>query len=307
MQSTVKRTVALTLAVLLIVFTFASCKNEETQEEITRGSEVIAAPQTTANTTDTEPDTTAEDTTAATTASTTKKPAAPQNNAGGNNTPNNDKVNDAAQQNGIGVSLAASLINALGYNYDSKEGVFYTELDSWQRSGNYIKHYDMVAPLGNMIYLTTKVDFNYDNLNWRLQFWKGQYGPFGGAEIGVYYKVPGQTDELYYCADDDHLMYMEYDLYLSPSDYYSGTRFFRRGWQKHWWLTGFKGGKVDPQALVMKARIRTFDSTMRAAMEQGLISAGFSAGNSTTQMDTYKKSGFDFYILWHSAGKTNYQ
>ena len=57
----------------------------------------------------------------------------------------------------------------------------------------------------------------------------------------------------------------------------------------------------------MSARIRTYDSTMRDAMEQGLQAAGFKKGNATTQMDTYKKSGFDFYILWHSAGATNYK
>lgn len=310
MHSTVKRTVSLFLAVLLIVFSFASCKNDGDEEEITRGVNAIAAPETTASTTTAE-DTT-DDTTAEASETTVKQAPFPSNATAANNNnassgQNDAQVNQAAQQSGIDVALAASLINALGYNYDAKEGVFYTELDSWQRSGNYIKHYDQVAALGNMTYLTTKVDFNYDNLDWRIQFWKGQYGPFGGAEIGVYYKIPGQTDELYYCADDDHLLYMSYTLYLSPADYQSGTKFFTRGWQKHWWLTGFKAGKVDPESLVMSARIRTYDSTMRDAMEQGLLAAGFKKGDATTQMDTYKKSGFDFYILWHSAGATNYK
>lgn len=317
MHISVKRTVAALLAVILIACSFASCKSDSDEEEITRGVNAIAAPETTAGTTAAE--TTATDTSEGTTAAeTTKKaPFADYTTSGGgnNNTPtaNNSKVNQAAQQSGIDVGLAASLINALGYNYDAKEGVFYTELDSWQRSGNYIKHYDQVAALGNMTYLTTKVDFDYksevdsQSLNWRLQFWKGQYGPFGGAEIGVYYKTPGQTDELYYCADDNHLMYMSYDLYLTREDYNNGKKFFTRGWQKHWWLTGFKAGVVNPDEMVMSARIRTFDSTMRDAMEQGLIAAGFTKGNATTQMDTYRKSGFDFYILWYHTGATNYQ
>ncbi len=225
---------------------------------------------------------------------------------GGTGGGNSGNANQIANQSGVGLSLVSSLINAFGYNYDAKEGVFYTELDSWQRSGNYIKHYDAVAPLGNMTFLTTKVDFNYAGLNWRLQFWKGQYGPFGGAEIGVYNKKPGQTDELYFCADDDHLMYMTYDCYLTAQDYRSGNKFFTRGWQKHWWLTGFKMANVTPTDMVMYARIRTYDSTMHSAMEQGLINAGFRKGDARTQMDTYRKSGFDFYILWHSVGETNY-
>lgn len=301
MNLTVKRAIAAMLATLLIVCSFASCKKDDAGEEITRGTDAIAAPETTATTAAPTSDTTATTAAPATsnTTTTTKK-----NTQGGSSTGGN--VNQIANQTGLATSFIGPLINALGYNYDAKEGVFYTELDSWQRSGNYIKHYDAVAPLGNMTFLTTKVDFDYAGKNWRLQFWKGQYGPFGGAEIGVYYKTPGQTDELYFCADDDHLMYMTYDCYLTEQDYRSGNKFFTRGWQKHWWLTGFKVANVTPTDMVMSARIRTFDSTMRDAMEKGLVNAGFRKGDARSQMDTYRKSGFDFYILWHSAGETNY-
>lgn len=301
MNLTVKRAIAAMLATLLIVCSFASCKKDDAGEEITRGTDAIAAPETTATTAAPTSDTTATTAAPATsnTTTTTKK-----NTQGGSSTGGN--VNQIANQTGLATSFIGPLINALGYNYDAKEGVFYTELDSWQRSGNYIKHYDAVAPLGNMTFLTTKVDFDYAGKNWRLQFWKGQYGPFGGAEIGVYYKTPGQTDELYFCADDDHLMYMTYDCYLTEQDYRSGNKFFTRGWQKHWWLTGFKVANVTPTDMVMSARIRTFDSTMRDAMETGLVNAGFRKGDARSQMDTYRKSGFDFYILWHSAGETNY-
>lgn len=301
MNLTVKRAIAAMLATLLIVCSFASCKKDDAGEEITRGTDAIAAPETTAATAAPTSDTTATTVAPAmsNTTTTTKK-----NTQGGSSTGGN--VNQIANQTGLATSFIGPLINALGYNYDAKEGVFYTELDSWQRSGNYIKHYDAVAPLGNMTFLTTKVDFDYAGKNWRLQFWKGQYGPFGGAEIGVYYKTPGQTDELYFCADDDHLMYMTYDCYLTEQDYRSGNKFFTRGWQKHWWLTGFKVANVTPTDMVMSARIRTFDSTMRDAMETGLVNAGFRKGDARSQMDTYRKSGFDFYILWHSAGETNY-
>ncbi len=302
MNSTVKRAIAAMLAVMLIVCSFASCKKDDGDNEITRGANSIAAPETTAAPTEPVTD---ETTTEPSTAAPTAAPSTQKNN-GGTGGGNSGNANQIANQSGVGLSLVSSLINAFGYNYDAKEGVFYTELDSWQRSGNYIKHYDAVAPLSNMTFLTTKVDFNYAGLNWRLQFWKGQYGPFGGAEIGVYNKKPGQTDELYFCADDDHLMYMTYDCYLTAQDYRSGNKFFTRGWQKHWWLTGFKMANVTPTDMVMYARIRTYDSTMHSAMEQGLINAGFRKGDARTQMDTYRKSGFDFYILWHSVGETNY-
>lgn len=303
MNSTIKRVIAAMLAIVMVALAFTSCQKTDSDEEITRGANAIVSPETTTEPT-TEPTSEEESSSLTTAAATTKKANTTNQNPA--TTQSNSQINSIANSSGLNASFVASLINAFGYNYDAKEGVFYTELDSWQRSGNFISQYDALAAFGNMTYLTTKVDFNYDGLGWRLQFWKGQYGPFGGAEIGVYTKIPGQTDDLYFCADDDHLMYMTFTLYLSTSDYYAGKKYFTRGWQKHWWLTGFKPGVVTPADLVMSARIRTYDSTMAAAMEQGLLNAGFKKGDATKQMDTYKRSGFDYYILWHSVGNLNY-
>lgn len=310
MNPMVKRALAAILAIVMMTCVFASCGNQGTEEEITRGANSIASPTPSA-TTPAETNTETTPSTEATTApeTTTKKPTSNKGSTtqkSPTTTAPSKEVSNAAQGSGVDLSTVAALINAFGYNYDADEGVFYTEIDSWQREGNYIKHYDTVAAFGNMTYLTTKVDFDYAGKNWRLQFWKGQYGVFGGAEIGVYYKTPGETEELYYCADDDHLMYMSYTMYLTPADYRSGHKYFTRGWQKHWWLTGFKAGVVVPTDLVMSARIRTYDANMAAGMEGGLQRAGFKKGDASTQMDTYKREGFDFFILWHSVGNTNY-
>ncbi|HIS05564.1 MAG TPA: DUF4474 domain-containing protein [Candidatus Fimenecus stercoravium] len=300
-----KRIFAAMLALALVVCTFASCGDNAGEEEITRGANAIASPSTTrASTTAGTTTTTAPATTAP---STTRRSSSGSNNNSNNNN-NNAGMNtgDIAADSGASLKLVASLINAFGYNYDAEQGVFYTEIDSWQRSANYIQHYDALAPLGNMRFQTTRVDFTTDGLDWRIQLWKGQYGVFGGAEIGIYNKIPGQTEELYYCVDDDHMMYMSYTMYLTPADYRSGNAYFTRGWQKHWWLTGFKVGTVTPAEMVMSARIRTFNGAMATAMESGLQGAGFREGNATTQYDTYRRSGFDFYILWYQAGVLNY-
>ena len=52
MNLTVKRAIAAMLATLLIVCSFASCKKDDAGEEITRGADAIAAPETTATTAD---------------------------------------------------------------------------------------------------------------------------------------------------------------------------------------------------------------------------------------------------------------
>lgn len=310
MNSTVKRAIAAILAIVMMTCLFASCKKDGEDEEITRGANGIVSPvvssQDPTQADPTESESSTEPTTAVPT--TAKRPSSSTGSSQSTvpTTAPAQSVGNAAQSSGLDTAFVGQLINAAGYSYDAKEGVFYTEIDSWQREANFIKHYDTLAVFGNMTYLTTKVDFDYAGRNWRFQFWKGQYGVLGGAEIGIYYKNPGETEELYFCADDDNLMLMEFTLYLTPADYQSGHKYFTRGWQKHWWLTGFKPGVVTPTDLVMSARMRAFDSTMAAAMEKGFQNAGFKKGDAKTEMDTYRRSGFDYYFLWHSAGATNY-
>ncbi len=308
MRTNATRIFALALALILVVCTFAACGGDTAEEEITRSPDAIATPATTAPAGTTAASTTTAPTTTAAAAPTTTRRASGSSGSGNSSgsSSSSGNLSDIAQDSGASLGTVASLINAFGYNYDADEGVFYTEIDSWQREANFIEHYDALAPLGNMRYQTARVDFTSGGYDWRIQLWKGQYGPFGGAEIGVYNKVPGTTDQLYYCVDDEHMLYMSYTLYESVNDYRNGTKFFTRPWQQHWWLTGFKLATVNPAELLMSARIRVFDGTMANAMEKGLQAAGFKKGDPVRQVDTYRRSGFDFYILWYHAGSLNY-
>ena len=158
-----------------------------------------------------------------------------------------------------------------------------------------------------MNYRTVRIDFGQtDGMDWRIQLWKGQYGPFGGCEIGVYNKDPIENEMLYHCTDDDHLLYMESVLYVNKADYEASNIFFTREWQAHWWLTGFKIGIIDPAKLVMSMRIRMRSAEMANQFEEGLLNAGFLKGDAKTQYDTYRRSLNDFYILWDDLGEMNY-
>ncbi len=310
MSETVKKILCAAMALGLLVSSFSACgKKDEEEESITRNPNVIEAPAT-------EP---AAPTTEATTAATTEPATqAPQQSQKPQQPQKPAKPQGGSSMNG--TDFTTQMIKAFGYNYDTKEDCFYTEINSWQRQGNFIGHYDAVAKFGNMRYKTTKIDFDARDesgkpYSWRFQLWKGQYGPFGGAEIGAYMKEPGSsdenpnaTDELYYCADDDHLFSMEFTLYMNSEDYYMSRKFFTRPWQKHWWLTGFKqpNGSLDPEKLVMQARIRMPNGEMADGMEAGLQKAGFTKGDALATMDTYKRVGWDFFLLWNEVGNLNY-
>lgn len=201
-------------------------------EEITRSNQVIAGPVTTAENGEatTGEETTGGETTAAATAAAAK--ASSSLNVPSVTTPDFNNTtsasgNSAASSMGsLGAAVLGALANAdrdfgcfckqYGLRLRCRAGHFYSLMDSWQRDANFISQYDKYAAIfGNMRYLTTTVDFYYDGLDWRIQLWKGQYGPFGGGEVGVYTKDPETNDKLYNCADNDHLLNMYYDLYMT--------------------------------------------------------------------------------------------
>jgi hypothetical protein len=204
-----------------------------------------------------------------------------------------------------------------GYEYDAGQDIFYTHLNPWQRHFGFTDLYDQAAPITNMWYLTLKADFIYDDLLWRLQWWKGQYGVLEGAELGVYTKSPYDNSGFYKCAEDEQLLKMVLDYYHSWEDYKNGNRLFTRAEQEHWWLTGFKFGVVNPKKCVVRATLYAFDDEMADGIEAALqnltdgnnklTDKGFVPYKSgTTKKDFYIRNGNRFSVVWSEVGYLNF-
>lgn len=145
--------------------------------------------------------------------------------------------------------------NALGFAYSEKKDVFYSTKNAWQKNFGYSHSYDVLAPIGAMIIDTEPIRFYYDNKNWLITFWKGQYGMTTGAEIGVYYTSDQVVNKstLYMPAEKKDMLDMSFTLYRK-------NQFITEVHAKHWWLAVFKLGMFSkPRHLVMDAKI-TFNS-----------------------------------------------
>ena len=305
----IRRIICVVLALTLTACIFTSCKKNNEEEEITRGNAQIERPtyeeesQPEGEAT-TDPAATMEDA-----RNTTAKASDNATTEGTTYASADDAIKDAAKQSGMSPEQIAEFIQIMGYDYDPVQGIFYTSRDNWQRQANFVAHYDTAAHYFNMNYRTARIDFGpIDGLDWRIQLWKGQYGAFGGSEIGVYTKDPKQNAMLYHCADDKHLLSMESALYLNKEDYQNNKIYFTREWQAHWWLTGFKPGVVNPASLIMSMRIRCKSDKMAEQFAAALEKAGFTPVNSSKEMgyNTYRRSLNDIFILWDDVGELNY-
>ena len=180
------------------------------------------------------------------------------------------------------------ILNACGFEYDAEQGIYYSTVNPWQKGFGFNIVYDMTAPLAGMNYSTERITFRYDNKDWMIQLWKGQYGATAGAEIGVYNK----TDKImqYDCVSEEEFLEMSFVLYNQ------GEKMFERGPEKHWWLTGFKIFNIGvPILLDMDMTIKFPTKSMTDAFEQGLKKA-----NRDNLLDpmTYTRSAKTVHIQW---------
>jgi hypothetical protein len=181
--------------------------------------------------------------------------------------------NTAASLTGFVEGLMAS---AFGYSYDTKQTIFYSKTNCWQRKYGYCRLYDATAALSGMIIDCEPVYFEYDNRKWLIEFWKGQYLFMTGCEIGVYNTSRPEIDipELFSgtffdCAGDEDMINMSFKLFKND------TLLFQRD-AVHWWLNGFKAGEFsNPQELKMEIKITLKDAQMLGAFTEGLKQAGY--------------------------------
>lgn len=143
-----------------------------------------------------------------------------------------------------------------GFKYSMKDQVFYTAEDAWQRNFGFEETYDNVAGAGAISYDTMRVKFNYNNKEWMMQYWKGQYGfVLIGAELGLYNRDPGSTNSTYYdVVTDAEKLNMSVKVYRrNPDDQNKYDLLFHRSPTTTWWLTGFTPGTLSAGSYVVPA------------------------------------------------------
>ena len=179
----------------------------------------------------------------------------------------------------------------MSYKFNPSGNFYYTSDDPWQRALGFTEAYDVAAPFVTMYLDTIRCKFRYDNKDWMIQFWKGQYGyVFVGAEIGVYTKPTTRTAEFYDCASDED------SLYMSMTCYRNGEEAFTRDYSRYWWCTGFVPGTLknfsDRSELSVKCRITLKDQKMLLAFTGALKENGFVSG------EDFTTSGLDVFFTW---------
>lgn len=204
-------------------------------------------------------------------------------------------------------------LSRLGYDVIGLKSYIYNDdkdPECFQRHFGYHPAYDFGANLIDFSIETTKLDFDYDGKEYRIQLWKGQYisGEIGtvGGEIGVYTRPESNSGEFYNCAEEEDWLKMEMTVYWDEFDNGEYLPQFSRNYDDFWWATGFVDGQLknrrDSNTMRVLGRI-TFETEEQAeAFDEAMDKKGFTKVEefSPYEIDTYKRHGKDVIFLWQN-------
>lgn len=202
----------------------------------------------------------------------------------------------------------------LSYQYSYIDDYYYTnDKDAWQYNFGFGKIYDFVSPYILLEYDYIRVFFTYENKDWMLQMWKGQYGlVFYGGEVGIYNKEHSDKgiDEwtFFNCPAEEDWLNMEMTLWHEDING-NWNREFTREYDKYWWCTGFKNGHLRQEEpadeLRLTGRITLKDAQMTSLVADGLAECGLVKAGSKNAMgvDSIYVDGNDIHFSWQNISE----
>ena len=227
----------------------------------------------------------------------------------------------AGPNSGVAVTPSGNLpqdmsfagLSLMGYDVIGGKAYIYNDdkdPDCFQANLGYTPLYDWGAGLIDFDIETTRLDFDYDNKEYRIQLWKGQYisGSIGtvGGEIGVYTRSKGSVGQFYNCAAQDDWLKMEMTVYWDEFDNGEYLPQFTRNYNDFWWATGFVDGQLkdrnDSNTLRVLGRITFESEEQAAAFDEAMSKKGFTKVEefSPYEIDTYKRYGKDVIFIWQN-------
>lgn len=151
-------------------------------------------------------------------------------------------------------------IVGVGFNMNLSEMLVYATVNCWMRDFGFCYLYDVVANSMPVFfnYKTRRFKFEYNDLEYMIQIWKGNYTVSNGGEVGVYCRDKEKFGTYYECANDDQMLEMSMQIL------HGDKILVDKPLQMHWWVNGFNLGTrmYLPESLTMKFSIVMADEEM---------------------------------------------
>ena len=185
---------------------------------------------------------------------------------------------------------------------------------AYQRKFGFNKYYDMSASFVNCYLQTIRAYFTFDNKDWLIELWKGEYAMATvGCEVGFYYRehnqnlldTVGADYLLYKSVEDEDAIPVSMKLWQYEKSIDS-TPVMKIDYSKRncWWAADFENGVLekhrDQTTLVMVATIDFHTTRMSALFTEQLDNKGFHEGaiDGYNNVDRYSVDGRTVTLCW---------
>lgn len=207
--------------------------------------------------------------------------------------------------------------HVFSFRYDYQNNCYYAnDKNSWQKDFGFMRIYDILAPYCGMEYDYIRVFFTYENEDFMLQLWKGQYVAYYGCEVGLYSKEhdgKAVNDFTFFtAAEQQYWPTMDVSLYHQVEEGSDEYEFvFKRPVGKYWWCTGFYEGELRQKEPADELRVvstLTMDSEeMAALLSDGLQKCGFKRVESkdALEIDSFFVEGKNVSICWQNISEAD--
>lgn len=168
----------------------------------------------------------------------------------------NTKTGNVTNKDGSGLVKT-------GFNFDLSEMLVYATINCWMREYGFCLFYDIVAGMLPVFfnYDTRRLKFEYNDLEYMIQIWKGNYNIANGGEVGIYCRDKIKFGSYYDSANDEQMLEMSMQIL------HGDKVLVDEGPMLHWWINGFNlsNRMYLPESLTMKFSVVMTDKEMLEA------------------------------------------
>lgn len=144
----------------------------------------------------------------------------------------------------------------IGFDFTVGECLVSAPIYCWMRSFGFCIEYDFLCYILPVYrYNTRRFKFDYQDKEWMIQMWKGNYLITNGGEVGMYNREKGSFGSYYDTAEDSQMIPMTLKIK-------HGEDVLVEASQIHWWINGFRlanNNLYHPKALTLEATMQVYD------------------------------------------------
>ena len=176
-----------------------------------------------------------------------------------------------------------------GFNINLSEMLVYATIDCWMRDFGFCYLYDVIANSMPFFfnYETRRFKFEYNDFEYMIQIWKGNYSVANGGEVGLYSRDKSKFGTYYDSVNDEQMLEMSMQIL------HGDKILVDVGPELHWWMNGFNLGTrmYLPESLTMKFSIVMPDEEMLNAFCEAI-------DNHYMHDVTYSVDGLTVNAVW---------